>query len=399
MAGKPQFSTGRGRRLAGWVFVVIAAALLLIAVLAAIGARGTGDAGGTAAGIGVIVVAAAGSGLLGRHLLRERAGEQTHRGTAALVTAWVCFAVSALTGAGAVALVITWAVHGLSDPIGIVYPASSSVAMGQLGRILLANSRKARARCAEDTPGPSALAPSAPAPSARPDCPAASRQVRYREACSNVNVAWTLLAVALLAFGVWLIAALGEWAEQPGPQGFLVMVPVLPGLWLLFVLFSMPYGIVLREGWLQAGVRGVPTMGRMWLRAQLPLDAVIHWDVVGRSQFTARKTIYHPVQGKPFGAMLGLRVRYVCWIQAQPQFVREYFPDVFMRGNYAVTSARAAGYIQNGLVYIGTRRPRALERALSSALPGRRLDAGSDIGRTIPDSAGDTRCQGLDLDA
>jgi hypothetical protein len=389
MGGMPQFSTGRGRRVAGWVFVVIAAVLLLLAVLAAIGSRGTGDAGGTAVGIGVIVVAAAGSALLGRHLLRERTGAPTHRRTAALVTAWVCFAISALMGVGTVALVITWAVKGLSDPIGLVYPASSSVAMGGLGRILLANSRRPWRLFAEDTPGPSA----------RPDRPAAGHQVRYREACSNVNVVWTLLAAALLAFGVWLIAALGEWAQQSGPQGFLVMVPVLPGLWLLFVLFSMPYGIVLREGWLQAGARGVPAVGRMWLRAQLPLDAVIHWDVVSRSQFRARKAVYHPVPGKPVGAMLGLRVRYVCWIQAEPQFVREYFPDVFMRGIYDVTSARAAGYTQNGLVYIGTRRPWALERALSSALPGRRLEAGSDVGRTITDPAGYAGYKGLDLGA
>jgi hypothetical protein len=394
MAGMPQFSTGKGRRVAGWVFVVVAAVLLLLAVLGAIGSRGTGDAGGTAVGIGVIVVAAAGSGLLGRHLLRERSGAPAHRGRAALVTAWVCFAISALAGAGTVALVITWAVQGLSDPIGIVYPASSSLAMGQLGRVLLASSRRARSRFADDAPEPSA-----PGPSARPDCPAASHQVRYREACSNVNVVWTLLAVALLGFGVWLLAALGKWAEQSGPQGFLVMVPVLPGLWLVFVLFSMPYGIVLREGWLQAGVRGVPTVGRMWLRAQLPLDAVIAWDVVSRSQFRARKADYHPVPGKPFGAMMGLRVQHVCWIEAEPQFVREYFPDVFMQGNYGVTSARAAGYTQNGLVYIGTRRPRALERALSSALPGRRLEAGSDAGRAVTDPAADTGRKGVDLDA
>src|SRR5258708_34783183 len=76
--------------------------------------------------------------------------------------------------------------------------------------------------------------------------------------------------------------------------------------------------------------------------------------------------------------MLGLRVRYVCWIQAEPQLVREYFPEVFMEGTYGVTSARSAGLTQNGLLYIGTCRPRALKRALSDALPGRRLGAGSD---------------------
>src|SRR5260221_7552610 len=78
--------------------------------------------------------------------------------------------------------------------------------------------------------------------------------------------------------------------------------------------------------------------------------------------------------------MLGLRVRYVCWIQAEPQLVREYFPEVFMEGTYGVTSARSAGLTQNGLLYIGTRRPRALKRALSDALPGRHLGAGSDAG-------------------
>ncbi len=95
--------------------------------------------------------------------------------------------------------------------------------------------------------------------------------------------------------------------------------------------------------------------------------------------------------------MLGLRVRYVCWIQAEPQLVREYFPEVFMEGTYGVTSARSAGLTQNGLLYIGTRRPRALKRALSDALPGRRLGAGSDVGGAIIDRAGDTGYLGSDL--
>src|SRR5260370_3860368 len=89
--------------------------------------------------------------------------------------------------------------------------------------------------------------------------------------------------------------------------------------------------------------------------------------------------------------MLGLRVRYVCWIQAEPQLVREYFPEVFMEGTYGVTSARSAGLTQNGLLYIGTRRPRALKRALSDALPGRRLGAGSDVGGADLDPAGGPR--------
>ena len=155
MAGIPEFSTGKGRRVAGWFFVVIAAVLLLIAVLAAI-SPGGGDAGSVAVGIGVIVVAAAGSALAGRHLLRERSGAPAHRRTAAVVTAWVCYAVSALLGVGTVALVITWAVKGLSDPIGLVYTFSSSVAVGQFGRILLAKSRRNGTLAVADAPGPSA---------------------------------------------------------------------------------------------------------------------------------------------------------------------------------------------------------------------------------------------------
>src|SRR5260370_38415614 len=85
--------------------------------------------------------------------------------------------------------------------------------------------------------------------------------------------------------------------------------------------------------------------------------------------------------------MLGLRVRYVCWIQAEPQLVREYFPEVFMEGTHGVTSARSAGLTQNGLLYIGTRRPRALKRALSDALPGRHLGAGSDAAGAVIDLA------------
>src|SRR5260221_5518590 len=93
--------------------------------------------------------------------------------------------------------------------------------------------------------------------------------------------------------------------------------------------------------------------------------------------------------------MLGLRVRYVCWIQAEPQLVREYFPEVFMEGTYGVTSARSAGLTQNGLLYIGTRRPRALKRALSDALPGRRLGAGSDSGGAVLRSGRGNRIPGF----
>jgi hypothetical protein len=75
--------------------------------------------------------------------------------------------------------------------------------------------------------------------------------------------------------------------------------------------------------------------------------------------------------------MLGLRTRHVLWIQAGPDMVREYYPETFMRGQYEVTTARAAGLVRNGLLYIGTRRPKALKRAMSDALPGKRLTGGN----------------------
>jgi hypothetical protein len=388
MAGMPQ----PPRRKAAWTFFVIAAVLMLLAGLAAFGSNKTGDTWGALPGIVVIVAAAAGSAQIGRRLLRNGVQPALPSRTASLVAAWICLVISGLLAAGTVALVITWAVKGLSDPVGLIYTVTSSLSIGQVGRVLLANRRRAAVQPAGDKAGPPA-----PVPSARPDCPRASDQARYGEACSNVNVIGVLLGLALLAFGVWVVAAFGGPGGKAGPQGFLVMVPVLPGLWLLFALSSLSYGIVLRDGWLQLGTRGIPPVGRLWLRAQVPLDAVMHWDVVSGRRFRAGKAAYHPVPGKPFGAMLGLRVRHVCWIQAEPELVQEYFPEVFMEGSAGVTSARAAGLTQNGLLYIGTRRPRALERALESALPGRRLGTGADAGRAIIDRAGDAGYQGPDL--
>jgi hypothetical protein len=226
--------------------------------------------------------------------------------------------------------------------------------MAQIGRVFLANSRLSR-----------------PPDPAEEDLPATGK-ILYREACSNVNVTAALAAVALMASGIWLIAAIPGFSN-PGPQGLLIMIPVLPGLWLLFVVVSVPYGIVLREDCLQMGVRGVPPAGRTWLRAVVPLEAIIQWDVVSQHEFKLRKAAYRPLPGKPQGAMPGLLMRHVLWVQADPRLVRERFPGYFMQSGYGFTSADGAGYVQNGIIYIGTRRPRALARALTLAVPGKRL--------------------------
>jgi len=262
-----------------------------------------------------------------------------------------CFAISALAAAGTVALVITWATSGLSDPVGLVYPASSSVAFGQIGRVLLKNSRRASADDGDDGHDDDDM----PLPGT----------VVYREACSDVNPVLILAAVAALVFGIWVVAAFGGPGGRPGPQGFLIMVPVLPGLWLLFLAQYLPYGIVVTDSYLQLGVRGVPRAGRIWLRARIPLNAIREWDVVSSRAFRARGAGHRVPRRNTGGNMLGFAMggRHVLWISADASQVREDFPRFVMLSPYSVTSADSLA--QDGILCIGTRRPRALESALN----------------------------------
>jgi hypothetical protein len=348
----------RGYRAAGWIFISIGILLVLAAVLAVAGAHQTKDTYGLPEAIAVMLVLAAGSVLLGRHFLRESIRRYHHDRVPRLIAACACFAVSALLAAGTIALLVTWVTGGLSDPIGLVYPATSSVALAQVGRVLLHNSRRAVAARDDDD---------------EDDLPAPG-QVAYREACSDVNPLLVLVMVAVLAAGIWLVVAFGD-DGQPGPQGFLVLPSSLSALWMVFLLQFLPYGIVVTGSYLQLGVRGVPRVGRLWLRARIPLDAVSSWDVMSSGEYRklrAADRYQYPrwSGGDMVGFLMG--ARHVLCIWADPELVRERFPDFVMSGLYSVSSARGAGLSQNGTFRISTRRPRALESALAEMLPGRR---------------------------
>jgi hypothetical protein len=342
--------------------VVIAGLLIAATILAVLGAFQQHDTTDLIQITAVSLAMAAGSALLGRHLIRESGRRHHHHRVARLVMASVCFAVSALAAAGTVALVITWATSGLSDPVGLVYPASSSVAFGQIGRILLKNSRRATDDGDRGGGDDSHDDDDMPLPGT----------VRYREACSDVNPVLIPAALAALGFGIWLVAAFGGPGGQPGPQGLLVMVPVVPGLWLLCLAQYLPYGIVVTDSYLQLGVRGVPQAGRIWLRARIPLNAVREWDVVSSAAFRARAAGHRIPQRYSGGNMLGFAMggRHVLWISADANQVREAFPRFVMLSPYSVTPAGSLA--QDGVLCIGTRRPRALESALTRLLPDSR---------------------------
>lgn len=355
----------RGLQATGWFFVVIAGLLVAATMLAVLGAFRQHDTTDLIQITAVSLALAAGSAFLGRHLIRESARRHHHHDRVArLVTASVCFAVSALAAAGTVALVVTWATSGLSDPVGLVYPAASSVAFGQIGRMLLKNSRRApddddRGGDDDSGGGDGHCDDGMPLPGT----------VVYREACSDVNPVLILAALAALGFGVWVVAAFGGPGGQPGPQGLLVMVPVLPGLWLLFLAQYLPYGIVVTDSYLQLGVRGVPRAGRIWLRARIPLNAVREWDVVSSAAFRAHDAAHRIPRRYSGGNMLGFAMggQHVLWISADANRVREAFPRFVMLSPYSVTAADSLA--QDGVLCIGTRRPKALESALTRLLP------------------------------
>jgi hypothetical protein len=138
------------------------------------------------------------------------------------------------------------------------------------------------------------------------------------------------------------------------------------------ILLYLPYGIVLADGWLRVGARGVPSAGRVWRKRAIPLDAILCWDVVSMRELKARKRIFLPDGNRFTGNMLGPGVRYACWLSADPARVRDSFPEQVMK-HLILFDAAQQGYVRTGQVLIGTRHPRALSRTLERALPGRRL--------------------------
>jgi hypothetical protein len=164
-------------------------------------------------------------------------------------------------------------------------------------------------------------------------------------------------------------------ASRPGAQGFLFLLPALPAVYLLAIGLYLPYGIVLRDGWLQVGVRGVPVVGRVWRRQRIPLDGVWRWDVVAARALKAAPDAYFPsgAATRFTGDMRGPGVRHVLWLEVDPARV----VGRSRGGSWPATHPRCAcaeGYVDTGRVCSGTRRPEGLTRALTRALPGRRLD-------------------------
>jgi hypothetical protein len=192
-----------------------------------------------------------------------------------------------------------------------------------------------------------------------------------------VNPVLAVAMVAVLAFGIWLVAAFAG-SGQPGPQGFLVLPASLSALWLVFLLQYLPYGIVVADSYLQLGVRGVPRVGRVWLRARVPLDTIGSWAVVSSREYRRLRAAHRSLfprfsAGDMVGFLMG--ARHVLCIRADPDLVRERFPTFVMTSSAGVSSAFGAGLSQNGILRIGTRRPQALEAALAELLPGRRETA------------------------
>jgi hypothetical protein len=310
-------SRRRGLRVAGWS--LHGAAVLLAAAAARAWIRGTIDPYEPWA-IATLLVMAVGSARLGLRLLRASGRQPSY--------------------------------HRVRRP-SLVYIAVNCLRWG--GRLMPANSHEG-------------------GPKERVEHILPAGKARYREACSDLNPRLVLAAVGVVGFGIWLIAAVGG-SEKPGPQGLLWIVPGFPALWLLVLIQYLPYGIVLTDSYLTLGVRGVAPAGRAWLRAQVPLDAILQWDVMSRREFRLHKAAYRPVPGRPVGDMLGYwaSARHVLWIRADPRQVCESFPELIMPRRFVMVPADTFGYTQNGLLYIGTRRPKSLENALTIVLPGRRL--------------------------
>jgi hypothetical protein len=219
-----------------------------------------------------------------------------------------------------------------------------------------------------------------PAP-AGPVGPAVDASVRYRERFCQFPLLRTLVALVAAAAAIALIAAIPG-ASDPGPQGFLFLLPTVPIIYLVGVVLYLPYGIRLDRGQLQLGVRGVPRVARVWRREDIPLDAVLSWQI-GPSTTPSPNTSYSAERGRGRGRATRIRstgdlrgpgVRQGLTVRVDPTRYRIRFPGTVMVG-YTVQSSASIGYRDTGTVFIGTRRPQALARVLEAALPGRREPA------------------------
>lgn len=295
----------------------------------------------------------------------------TPRSLPRLIGGWL------LLGLGAVLVVVTVLAvigsvqdHDASGIGGSVFVLIFAGVSAQFGRTVLRGGNRPPPLVAAE---PVAASPvdTAPVPG--------DPNAHYCEWFSQFPLLRTLIALFLLAASIAALA-LVPGISDPGPQGFLFILPVLPGFYLFGVLLYLPYGIVLRAGELQLGVRGVPRLGRAWRRENVPLGAVLAWQI-GRSTSPSPNSSYQrrprgsrssrsaPLP-KSVGDMRGPGVRYALTLRIDPTRHRIRFPNTVMVG-YTVQSAASIGYRNTATIVIGTRRPQRLARALEAAMPGR----------------------------
>jgi len=198
--------------------------------------------------------------------------EDGHRRLPRLVGGWFLLVlggglvlVAVLAG---VSSVINGDIGAISGGVFVLIAAS---VLAQFGRVVLRGGNRPPPTVAASGPGSERAPHGQRSPLAGPP---RDPSVRYREWCCQFPPAQTLLARIILAGAIGLIVAVGG-ASSPGPQGLLFLLPAVPGIHLFAVLLYLPYGIRLGGGRLRVGVRGVPRMGRIWRREDVPLDAVV----------------------------------------------------------------------------------------------------------------------------
>jgi hypothetical protein len=221
------------------------------------------------------------------------------------------------------------------------------------------------------------------AQSALPGVPAPDLGVSYRERHSQFPVLGAPVAIGLLIGSITgLVLAGGPNSRGYGPLGgLLVLLLVLTVIFLALVLADLRCGIDIESGRFTVGVLDGRPRGRLRRRIAGQLAVVRSWDVLTPAE--VRRLHKH----RPTRSTSGRRLQYlgdlrmlgrsgVLRLVVPPGAVRASFPAQVLAG-YLVVPAAQAGAIWDGVILICTRRPVALAAALEQALPGRRASPGT----------------------
>lgn len=328
------------------------------------------------------------------------------------------------------------AITGDSGDIGgLPFIFIVALLLAQIGRVLLLRPARQRSRQLRtphgvrashrghrgDTPppetgaiqygslGPPGLLPAPPSEAALRSSPARTvdMSVRHRQLFCQFPAVRTAVAAVLTAAGV-LAIVLTPNSSGNGPQGFLFLLPVAPGIYLFAVLLYLPYRIRIRDGVLTLGVVGVPRVGRLWRSLEVNLADVQQWSIVAkprrRPAWARRGAVpaprapsqpnsdmpatpnatAHDAQSGPAsppqelderrtgGANInnlsgpGARYSLVVFVAEGNTYGKD-FPEYLMVG-YTVQTAASRGY-HAGPIVIRTRRHEKLRAALLAALP------------------------------